>query len=117
MKEKRKLYLQKRKRYLNKIFGTINKPRLSIFKSNKHIYAQIIDDTHANTLISYSSLKISNFFFLTIISKIPFFIGEKIAEKALQKGIKKVIFDRKNRPYIGRIKNLADGARSKGLIF
>jgi large subunit ribosomal protein L18 len=63
MKEKRKLYLQKRKRYLNKIFGTINKPRLSIFKSNKHIYAQIIDDTHANTLISYSSLKISNFFF------------------------------------------------------
>lgn len=115
--KKKKLYIQKKKRYLTKIFGTIDKPRLSIFRSNKHIYAQIIDDTNANTLVSYSTLKISTTFFSASTSKASFFIGEKVAEKAIEKGIKKVVFDRKKRPYIGRIKNLAEGARFKGLIF
>lgn len=118
-KEKNKLYIQKRKRFLKKIFGTFERPRLSVFRSHKHIYAQLIDDNLKNTIISSSTLEknIKEQFNTFATKEISFLIGKKIAEKALIKNINKIIFDRGNRPYHGRIKSLAEGARQGGLIF
>lgn len=118
-KKTKKLYSQERKRFLKKIFGKCEKPRLSIFKSNKHIYGQIINDENGTTLVFKSTLNkdISKNLESTsncIASKL---VGQKIAEEALEKNIKYVVFDRGSKPYHGRIKTLAEGAREKGLIF
>lgn len=90
-------------------------PRLSIFRSNQHIWAQIIDDKHGKTLVTASSkgLKLNKG---TKTEKATV-VGEKIATSALQKNISKVRFDRGLYRYHGRVKALADGARAKGLIF
>jgi len=118
MKEK-KLYLQQKKRYLKKIRGCSNKPRLSIFRSHQHIYAQIIDDVQQKTLASSSTLdkdlseKISS----SSTKNAAFLVGENIAKKSKHKNIFKVVFDRGNRPYHGRIQSLAEGARKEGLQF
>ena len=97
-----------------KIFGSAEVPRLSVFKSGKHIYAQLIDDFKQVTLISADSLKIKDKIQATEIAKK---IGETIAVKAKEKKIKKVVFDRAGFIYHGRIKALADSARSGGLKF
>lgn len=114
----KKLYLQKQKRYLNKKYGTLEKPRLSIFRSNKHIYAQIINDLEGITLLAFNTLKKE--FPLdkkeAKTCKGAFIIGQVLAKKAFAKNIKKVIFDRQNYKYQGRIKNLIEGARTQGLI-
>ena len=120
MKKKvKKLYLQNKKRSLKKIVGTEEKPRLAVFRSHKHIYAQLIDDTNGCTLASSST--ISKDLTVTLESTsnqtAAFLIGENLAIKALKKEITFVVFDRGNRPYHGRIKKLAEGARNKGLIF
>ncbi len=107
----------KRKRKIRaKISGTSQEPRLSVFKSNLHIYAQIIDDKSGKTLVAASDLEIKK----SAKSKkrqIAFIVGKKIAEKAKAKNIKKVIFDRGGFKFHGRIKTLAEGARKAGLIF
>lgn len=124
MKKKlKKLYLQEKKRYLKKIVGTAEKPRLSVFKSHNHIYAQLIDDKQAHTLAFSSTLD------KTIVAKLTasnisastqsaaLLIGENLGEKAIQKQMNFIVFDRGNYPYHGRVKNIADGVRKQGLIF
>lgn len=112
-KEKRRLKIRKSIR--SKISGTKERPRVSVFKSNKAIYSQIIDDKSGNTLVSCSSVDIKKFGKNNIESSKE--VGIKLAEKAKKKGIKKVLFDRSGYVYHGKIKSFADGAREGGLIF
>ena len=99
------------------ISGTNSNPRLSVFRSNKEIYAQLIDDSNGNTIVASSSSdkKIAN----AKVSKteLASLVGKNIAEKAIKKGIKQVCFDRSGYLYHGRVKSLADGARQGGLKF
>ncbi len=105
---------ERHKRIRKDILGSASIPRLNIFRSNKDIYAQIIDDEEGKTLLSVSgselNLKGNN---IETAKK----IGEKIAEKAINAKIKKVVFDRGGYLYHGRIKALAEAAREKGLEF
>nr|YP_063592.1 ribosomal protein L18 [Gracilaria tenuistipitata var. liui]Q6B8W8.1 RecName: Full=Large ribosomal subunit protein uL18c; AltName: Full=50S ribosomal protein L18, chloroplastic [Gracilaria tenuistipitata var. liui]AAT79667.1 50S ribosomal protein L18 [Gracilaria tenuistipitata var. liui] len=102
-----------------KIRGTKNRPRLCVFRSNKHIYAQIIDDTNNKIIATSSTLvilseqnkKISN------DCHAAHKIGQNIAQKSKALGIKKVIFDRQNKIYHGRIKALAEAVREEGIEF
>ena len=98
----------------SKIFGTILRPRLSVFRSNKHIYAQLIDDENGKTLAWASDLEIKEKDKRTIIADS---VGKLLAQKAETVKIKKVIFDRGGYKYHGRVKALADGARKGGLKF
>ncbi len=98
------------------IFGTTERPRLSVYRSNNEIYAQIIDDSTGKTLLSVSSLKEKSKKGATKIEAASS-IGKKVGEKALSLGIKEVHFDRNGFLYHGRVKSLADGARESGLIF
>ncbi|WP_374719179.1 50S ribosomal protein L18 [Parageobacillus toebii] len=104
-------------RVRKKIFGTAERPRLNVFRSNKHIYAQIIDDMKAVTLVSASTL--DKEFDLESTGNIEAAkkVGELVAKRALEKGIKKVVFDRGGYLYHGRVKALADAAREAGLEF
>jgi large subunit ribosomal protein L18 len=99
-----------------KIFGTSERPRLSVFRSLRGISAQIIDDTAAKTLLSASSLEKGTVKYGGNVAAAKI-IGKKIAERALAKGIKKVVFDRGKALYHGRVKALADAAREGGLEF
>jgi large subunit ribosomal protein L18 len=119
-KSKKRIISRKKRafRIRKKILGSAERPRLCIKRSLRHISAQIIDDLVGKTLVQASSIS------KEIADKkagkkvdVSKMVGELIAEKALQKGIKRVVFDRKGYPYHGRIKALADGARSKGLEF
>jgi large subunit ribosomal protein L18 len=95
--------------------GTTARPRLSVFKSNKAIYAQVIDDSKGHTLLSSSSKELSEKGGVSVtISKS---VGQKLAEKALASGIKEIVFDRNGYLYHGNIKALAEGAREGGLKF
>ncbi|MBD97346.1 50S ribosomal protein L18 [bacterium] len=104
----RKYYRQKRA----KIKSNRERLRLSVFRSNRHIVAQIIDDSVGNTLVQASSLKGGGQDIATAQA-----VGTALAERALKGGIKRVVFDRGNQVYAGRIKALADAARSAGLDF
>jgi large subunit ribosomal protein L18 len=120
MKKKvKKVYLQQKKRYLKKIQGTTEKPRLAVFRSHKHIYAQLIDDQTAHTLAFSSTLnkEIAEKVESTSTQAASVLVGEDLAKKALQKNVTKIVFDRGTRPYHGRIKSVADGARQAGLVF
>jgi len=107
------------KRIRKKIFGTSEKPRLSVHRSLKNIYVQIIDDVKGNTIIGLSS-SVPEILEMNIkdgkigVSRA---LGKMIAEKAAEKGIKKVVFDRSCYLYHGRVKALAEGARDGGLEF
>nr|UBA15717.1 ribosomal protein L18 [Pseudo-nitzschia hainanensis] len=109
----------KRESLRGKIKGTQERPRLSVYRSNKNIYAQIIDDTTSRTLLTCStldrSIKLNGSTGNTCdASRL---IGEKLAERSLKKNITKIVFDRGPYLYHGRIKSLADGARAGGLKF
>lgn len=99
--------------------GTSDRPRLCVYRSSSNIYAQIIDDTKGITLASASSLEkaLANDIKGKTKSEVATFIGETIAKRALEANIKTVVFDRGGYLYIGRVKALADGARSAGLEF
>ena len=97
------------------ISGTKERPRVSVFKSNKAVYAQIIDDMSGNTMVSCSSVEIKKFGKNNVESSKE--VGLKLAEKAKKKGIKEVLFDRSGYLYHGKIKSFAEGAREGGLIF
>lgn len=101
------------KRIRSRVSGTETKPRLSVFRSNKFMYAQIIDDTTGKTLVSSSDVKDAKGNKIERARA----IGEKIAELAIKAGITTVVFDRGGFRYTGRIQSLAEGARSKGLQF
>ncbi len=96
-----------------KISGDSARPRLAVFKSNKFIYAQLIDDTKGHTLASSDSKSIKSGTQIEKAKK----VGESLAKIAKDKGIEKVVFDRGGFRYAGAIKELADGARSGGLTF
>ena len=108
---------QKRKKRHNrvraKVVGSVERPRLSIFKSNKDIYVQLIDDTKGITLASANSLKISG----KTLSEKSKLVGLEIAQLAKAKNISKVVFDRSGYLYTGLVKLLADSAREGGLEF
>ena len=97
-----------------RISGTAEKPRLSVFKSNKGIYAQIIDDENGHTIVAASSKEIKNSGLNISTAKE---VGKKLAEKAGSSGVDKVVFDRGGYLYHGRVKALAEGAREGGLNF
>jgi large subunit ribosomal protein L18 len=99
----------------NKVEGTSARPRLSVFKSNKAIYAQIIDDSKGATVVSSSSVELDKKGGVNVtISKN---VGKKLAEKAIASGIDSIVFDRNGYLYHGNIKALAEGAREGGLKF
>lgn len=114
-----KARLHRHDRVRSKISGTAERPRLCVFRSNKNIYAQLIDDVSGNTLVAASSLDktIAEKLDTTGNKEAARAVGQLIAEKALDKGIKSVVFDRGGYIYHGRIKELAEGAREKGLEF
>jgi len=93
--------------------GTSEKPRLSVFKSNKAIYAQIIDDEKGHTIVAASSKELGNGVNIETAKE----VGKKLAEKAGASGVENVVFDRGGYVYHGRVKALADGAREGGLKF
>jgi large subunit ribosomal protein L18 len=108
----------RRKYSIRKIVkGTPERPRMSVYRSNKHIHVQIIDDTKGHTLVSASSIELDE-----KERKLPKVeqakkVGALIAKKAIDKGIETIVFDRNGYLYFGRVKALADGAREGGLKF
>jgi large subunit ribosomal protein L18 len=104
-------------RVRTKVFGTAERPRLNVFRSNKHIYAQVIDDVKAVTLVSASTLDKELNLEATGNVEAAQKVGELVAKRALEKGIKTVVFDRGGYLYHGRVKALADAAREAGLEF
>lgn len=116
MKAIKKIRRDARRRKIRKtIKGTKTKPRLVVFRSLLHIYAQIIDDSISKTLVSASDLEIKESKITKVLLATK--VGEMLAKKAIKKGIKNVVFDRAGYKYHGRVKALADGARKTGLIF
>jgi large subunit ribosomal protein L18 len=106
--EQKTLRQQRKLRVRKKIYGTAQRPRLAVFRSNKFIYAQIIDDVQGKTIVSaYGAKNIND----------AFEVGKAIAEKAKAKKIGQVIFDRGGYRYHGRVKSVAEGAREGGLNF
>jgi len=105
-----------KRRIRKKISGTASLPRLTVFRSNKQIYAQLIDDVNGVTLAAASSFKNKS-----VIDKSKSeqaaVVGKEVAEKAVKAGIEKVVFDRNGYLYHGRVKSLADSAREGGLKF
>ena len=106
--------LTKKVRIRKKVNGTDERPRLCVFRSGKHMYAQIIDDVAGHTIEATSSLSLESD---KSGKDLAFLVGQEIAKKALSKNIKNVVFDRNGFIYHGRIKSLADGAREAGLSF
>lgn len=111
-------FLQRKKRIRAKIAGTAARPRLTVYKSNRYIFAQLIDDDKKVTLVSASDLKLGN------IGKLgkkgldrAAEVGKAVAEKALKLKIKKIVFDKSGNKYHGKIKAVAEGAREGGLEF
>ncbi len=123
-KLKQQKRIRRHKRIRAKVIGTNKRPRLCVFKSTKYIYAQLIDDEKGHILAAESSLKIrqpanrkagTEKAIKTNKVAIAYEIGKIIAEKALKKKIKEVVFDRGGYKYHGKVKSLADGAREGGL--
>ncbi|HOK34392.1 MAG TPA: 50S ribosomal protein L18 [Fervidobacterium sp.] len=118
--DRKRLRLMRHKRLRKRISGTPERPRLSVYRSEKHIYAQIIDDTKGETLVAASTVekelreKLNQKTWNVQAAKE---VGKIIAERATAKGIKEIVFDRGGYKYHGRIKALADSARESGLKF
>ena len=114
---KRKQLASRHIRVRKKVSGSKSRPRLAVFRSSKHIYAQIIDDFTANTIASASSFDADCKSEGETKSESAKIIGSLIANRAISKGIKSVVFDRGGFKYHGRVKSLADAARKGGLEF
>ena len=111
--------IKKHLRVRNRFSGTAERPRLALFRSNNHMYAQIIDDTVGNTLVSASTVQkdVKDQLEKTNDVAAAAYLGKVIAQKALDAGIKEVVFDRGGFIYQGKIQALADAAREAGLEF
>lgn len=118
-KSRAEIRIKKHNRMRNRFSGTAERPRLSVFRSNNHMYAQIIDDTAGNTLVSASTLEkdVKAELEKTNNVEAAAYLGTVIAKRALEKGIKTVVFDRGGFIYQGKVAALADAAREAGLIF
>ncbi|MEO0375438.1 MAG: 50S ribosomal protein L18 [Cyanobacteria bacterium P01_A01_bin.17] len=119
MKTRKQATRSRHRRVRRKVSGTATQPRLAVFRSNQHIYAQVIDDVKQHTLAAASSLdeavktKVSS----GANCDASVQVGQLVAERALEKGIKAVVFDRGGNLFHGRVKALADAAREAGLQF
>ena len=111
--------LKRKKRIRKNLVGTGNRPRLCVFRSAKHIYAQVIDDSRGQTLAAASSLEKTVHESSESKNKLSAAntVGKMIGQRALEKGVKKIVFDRNGFLYHGRIKAVSDGAREAGLKF
>ena len=118
-KSRSEVRVKKHERMRNRFAGTAERPRLAVFRSNNHMYAQIIDDTVGNTLVSASTLQkdVKAELEKTNNVEAAAYLGTVIAKKAIEKGITSVVFDRGGFIYHGKIKALADAAREAGLNF
>lgn len=120
MKASRKQLVRRRHdRIRRRVSGTSDRPRLAVFRSNQHIYAQVIDDTRQHTLVAASTVEpaIKSALSSTSTCEASVQVGKLIAQRSLEKGIQKVVFDRGGNLYHGRVKALADAAREAGLDF
>lgn len=111
--------IKRHKRIRNKISGTPERPRLSVFRSSKHIYAQIIDDVNGVTLVAASTMEkaIADAVKEMTKSEQAKYVGSELGRRALEKGVNTVVFDRSGYLYMGRLEALAEGAREAGLQF
>ena len=118
-KSRSEVRVNKHRKLRNRLSGTAERPRLAVFRSNNHMYAQIIDDTVGNTLVAASTLQkdVKANLEKTNNVEAAAYLGKVIAERALEKGVKDVVFDRGGFVYHGKIKALADAAREAGLNF
>ena len=118
-KSRSEVRVNKHRKLRNRFSGTAERPRLAVFRSNNHMYAQIIDDTVGNTLVSASTLQKDVKANLEKTNNVDAaaYLGTVIAKKAIEKGINTVVFDRGGFIYQGKIKALADAAREAGLEF
>ena len=111
--------IKRHKRIRNKISGTPERPRLSVYRSSKHIYAQIIDDVKGVTLVAASTMEkaIADAVKEMTKSEQAKYVGSELGRRALEKGVTTVVFDRSGYLYMGRLEALAEGAREAGLQF
>ncbi|MCA9274238.1 MAG: 50S ribosomal protein L18 [Phycisphaerales bacterium] len=116
-KLKAKRHWRRRKNARKTLSGTADQPRLAVYRSLNHVYAQVIDDLEGNTIASASTRDKGVSLGKTGNSDAAKEVGKKLAEKALAKGVKRVVFDRGGFQYHGRVKALAEGAREGGLQF
>ena len=118
-KSRAEVRIKKHSRMRNRFSGTAERPRLSVFRSNNHMYAQIIDDTVGNTIVSASTLEkdVKSEIEKTNNVDAAAYLGTVIAKRALDKGIKTVVFDRGGFIYQGKVAALAEAAREAGLEF
>ena len=118
-KSRQEVRMNKHRRLRNRFSGTPERPRLAVFRSNNHMYAQIIDDTVGNTLVSASTLEKEIKAELEKTNNVDAaaYLGTVIAKRAIEKGIKEVVFDRGGFIYQGKVAALADAAREAGLEF
>jgi len=114
-KDKKSSREARHKKIRKTVTGTLERPRLAVFKSSQHIYAQVIDDGRGHTLIAVSDKEVSDGKKTKKEKAIE--VGELVAQRAEKEKITKVVFDRGGFPYAGRIKALGDSARNKGLQF
>ncbi|MGD8258514.1 MAG: 50S ribosomal protein L18 [Desulfobacterales bacterium] len=119
-KTRKQARLKRKKRIRKKVEGTTQCPRLSVFRSARHVYAQIIDDSQGITVAAASTLETQ------LKKEVPKFenkvaaagyVGKLIGERAIERGIKEVVFDRNGFLYHGRVKAVSEGAREVGLVF
>ncbi|MCR4650267.1 MAG: 50S ribosomal protein L18 [Lachnospiraceae bacterium] len=118
-KSRQEIRVKKHMKTRNRFSGTAERPRLAVFRSNNHMYAQIIDDTVGNTLVAASTLEkeVKSELEKTNNVEAAAYLGTLIAKRAVEKGIKEVVFDRGGFIYQGKIQALADAAREAGLEF
>ncbi|MCR5486650.1 MAG: 50S ribosomal protein L18 [Lachnospiraceae bacterium] len=118
-KARSKVREKKHLRIRNRFSGTAERPRLSVFRSNSHMYAQIVDDVAGTTLASASTVEkeIRSQLKYTDNVEAAAYVGKVIGQRAIEKGIKEVVFDRGGFIYHGKVQALADGAREAGLVF
>lgn len=116
---KKQARLKRKRRIRKTLSGTSLRPRLSVFRSAKHIYAQVVDDTSGHTLAAASSLEKAVKEEPKFDDKVAVanFVGKLLGKRAVDQGIKKVVFDRNGFLYHGRVKSVSDGAREAGLDF
>lgn len=118
-KSRSEIRVKKHTRLRNRFAGTAERPRLAVFRSNNHMYAQIIDDSVGNTIVAASTVEKSIKEALEQTDNVDAaaYVGKVVAERALEKGIKTVVFDRGGFIYQGKVQALADAAREAGLEF
>jgi large subunit ribosomal protein L18 len=119
LSKKKEAHLKRKRRVRKKILGTDDRPRLTVFRSARHVYAQVIADTTGHTLASASTLDKETRQHVPFESKVEAakFVGKLVARRAMEKGVSRVVFDRNGFLYHGRVRALSTGAREQGLEF